>query len=138
MASSSVRPLLTIFCSRGLRASFLVLALAGCSLGNVKHDACAQNSECAAAFGPGSECSNNYCTESVKCNDDSQCAQGICRAGYCSSGSCEGKVNGRPCFDCTPKENVEFLNGCTNAACESFDRARLTNLPADGKLPPLP
>jgi hypothetical protein len=43
------------------------------------------------------------------------------------------------CFACTPTNDHQFQNGCTDAECRPFDnRARLKNLPPDGGLTPLP
>jgi hypothetical protein len=50
--------------------------------------------------------------------------------------SCQGD-NG--CYSCAPKTDVDFFNACTDGHCVPFDnRARLTNLAADGSLRPLP
>ena len=122
-------------------AALLVAPLLGaeaCSLGNLTPDHCTQSSECTGVFGVGSECVNGFCTEAVKCVVDADCQEGTCRGGYCSVGSCEGTVNGRPCHACAPEKREEFLNACTNATCEPFDASRVTKLPQDGKLPPLP
>jgi hypothetical protein len=43
------------------------------------------------------------------------------------------------CFPCTPTNSQQIANACTSATCVPFDDAtRLTNLTADGGLPPLP
>jgi hypothetical protein len=116
----------------------LATTAAGCSLGNLSPDACEQSGECVALFGAGSECVNGYCSDQVKCTDDADCAAGTCRGGFCAVGSCEGAVSGRPCFACAPETRTEFLNACTNATCVPFDKARITKLPPDGTLPPVP
>jgi hypothetical protein len=120
----------------------LVLALLGapaaCSLGNFSPDTCGQNVECVGLFGSGSECISGYCTDPKQCETDDECAQGTCRGGFCSVGSCEGTQNGVPCYGCAPEKREEFLNACTNAACVSFDPARVTKLPPGGTLPPIP
>jgi len=120
----------------------LALALAGlhagCSLGNLTPNACASSTECAAVFGTGSECVDGYCTGAVQCSTNDDCPGGSCVDGYCSSTSCESAVDGRPCWACTPTTRDQFLNGCTNATCVPFDNGRVTKLPADGTLPPVP
>ncbi len=42
------------------------------------------------------------------------------------------------CFCGTPTTREEFLNACTNAHCEVFDKTRVTGLNADGSRPDLP
>lgn len=42
------------------------------------------------------------------------------------------------CYPCNPLTNEQLLNACTGAQCIPFDRARLTKLLPDGRLPPLP
>jgi hypothetical protein len=103
--------------------SFVVVAvtLSGCALGNVAHDDCTSDDQCARAFGTGSKCSDGYCTTPTN--------PGCEKAG----------PNGKNCFSCAPSSTPEFENACTGAACAPFDNAtRLTRLNADGSLPPLP
>lgn len=113
---------------RGLRAlgiaaaSTLALALAACSLGNVHHDDCTSNEQCAAAFGAGSTCDTGFCT-------DPQGPSGCQKTGS----------DGRACFSCTPKTTTDFHNACSDATCTPFDDAkRVTKLLPDGGFPPLP
>ena len=42
------------------------------------------------------------------------------------------------CYACAPTTSPQFANACTNSMCVPFDDTRLTNLPADGGLPPVP
>lgn len=44
------------------------------------------------------------------------------------------------CFNCAPKQPLELLNACTDAACSPFENTqkRLPLLNGDGTLPPLP
>lgn len=43
------------------------------------------------------------------------------------------------CYPCEPKVDPQLLNACTDSKCIPFDdKARVPNLPADGKLPPVP
>jgi hypothetical protein len=42
------------------------------------------------------------------------------------------------CYPCNPLTTDQLLNACTGAQCIPFDRARLTKLLPDGKLPELP
>jgi hypothetical protein len=94
---------------------------AACSLGNIKRDDCVTNEQCATVFGVGSTCQNGYCTPAQNADCQSKNDAGIA------------------CFGCKPKEPAEFANACTSAECAPFDnKARLTKLPPDGKLPSLP
>jgi hypothetical protein len=116
--------------------------LASCSLGNIHQDDCATSDECITLFGLGSQCNSGFCSTPPPCQSDDDCltqfGRGTCSQGVCA-GSCEGKrPNGSLCFACAPTTTDEYLNACTTAACEPFDSKRLTNLPSDGKLPPLP
>lgn len=49
--------------------------------------------------------------------------------------SCEGTDG---CYDCEPKESIQYLNHCTDSQCEHFDNSRLRLLKDDGTLPELP
>ena len=114
----------------------------GCSLGNVRQDDCAADAECVTLFGLGSRCAGGFCTTPPACTIDEDCiaqfGRGACLKGVCES-TCEGtRSNGALCYACAPTTTPEFYNACTPSACEPFDQTRLTNLPADGKLPPLP
>jgi hypothetical protein len=111
---------------------------AGCSLGNVTHDACKSSAECVAAFGAGSTCSEGYCSDAMKCTSDAECTNGVCKDGFCAPIECNSQLNGVPCYQCKPSKPLEFENACTSAQCTPFDRTRLTKIGADGKLPPLP
>jgi hypothetical protein len=116
---------------RALRASFvaatgvafaIAITVAACSLvGNIKHDDCTSDAQCISLFGAGSKCSAGYCSSVQK-------------------EGCEGVTSaGVPCFSCPPERGLEFENACTDAECAPFDnKARLTKLTADGKLPALP
>jgi ABC-type phosphate transport system substrate-binding protein len=43
------------------------------------------------------------------------------------------------CYACTPTNDIQYGNACTDAKCQHFDnRERLRKLPADGGLTPLP
>jgi hypothetical protein len=42
------------------------------------------------------------------------------------------------CYACAPATSPQFANACTNSTCVPFDDTRLTNLLADGALPPVP
>lgn len=120
-----------------IAAAWLV---AGCSLGNLRHDACASDSACASAFGAGSRCVAGFCSASAGCSADKDCGLGKCAAGACQTSGCEGLgKNGLACFACTPKTPSELKNACGNASCVAFDdKKRLTKLNADGSLPALP
>jgi hypothetical protein len=97
------------------------IVAASCSLGNVAHDDCTSDSQCAAAFGGGSRCEQGYCTESA------------------SPGCQKTGADGRACFGCAPKVTADFQNACTDATCAPFDdEKRLTRRKPDGGLPPLP
>jgi len=122
-------------------ATLLVSAgvLPHCSLGNVSPDACLADAECVAAFGYGSSCLDGYCTPAAACVVDEDCPIGTCVDGFCSTTACESVgPNGQPCYACVPAKPVDFLNGCTDATCVVFDRARLTHLGPEGQLPDLP
>ncbi len=112
--------------ARALLAFFLVALAAGstaaaCSLGNVAHDDCTTDTQCAAAFGAGSRCQTGFCTEAT------------------SPGCQKTGADGHACFGCTPKVTSDFETACTDATCAPFDDAkRLTKLTPDGGLPPLP
>lgn len=99
--------------------------VAACSLGNIHHDACKSDTQCATAFGAGSKCSDGYCTTPANVG-------------------CQQKgPDGRACFaisaTCPPESQSDFQNACTAAQCAPFDnKSRLTKLGADGSLPPLP
>jgi hypothetical protein len=56
----------------------------------------------------------------------------------CADGGTSDVDLAKECYPCTPLLNEQLLNGCTSAQCFPFDRARLTNLLPDGKLPALP
>jgi hypothetical protein len=53
-------------------------------------------------------------------------------------GSCSWEPSSGQCYPCTPARDVEFLNACTTAQCVVFDDKRLTKMPEDGGLPPVP
>jgi branched-chain amino acid transport system substrate-binding protein len=62
----------------------------GCSLGDVKPDACTGNAQCAATFGPGSTCAaSGYCTDAASCTTGHDCRRnqggGVCVNGTCQS-----------------------------------------------------
>ena len=100
-----------------------VIVGAACSLTDVRRDACTSDAQCAAAFGLGSSCGpGGYCTDPTV------------------SSSCAGMNDaGVACYACTPTTTQEIENACTGSTCVPFDDAtRLTNLTADGGLPPLP
>jgi hypothetical protein len=100
----------------------LALAAGACSIGNIRHDDCTGNEQCAAAFGAGSVCETGFCT-------DPSAPSGCQKTGG----------DGRSCFSCTPKVTGDFHNACTDATCSPFDdQKRDTKLTADGGLPPLP
>lgn len=102
-------------------AAILLLGLSSaCSLGNISADPCTTNIECETAFGAGSQCKDGYCTPVTNQGCNSQDA------------------NGNACYSCPPTKDVEFHNGCTDAQCSPFDKARLTKLNPDGSLPALP
>jgi ABC-type branched-subunit amino acid transport system substrate-binding protein len=70
-----------------LSISLLGALGASCSLGNVKHDACKTNDQCAALFGLGSKCEDGFCGDPPACKVSSDCrAFGYfagCTAGHC-------------------------------------------------------
>lgn len=139
MPARKRRPLLLAGALAALAAPSIIAA---CSLGNVRQDDCAADSECVTVFGLGSRCSSGFCTTAPACAVDDDCIalfdRGTCIDGVCAS-TCEGRrSNGAFCFACPPTTTPEFYNACTSSACEPFDQNRVTNLPADGKLPPLP
>jgi hypothetical protein len=101
----------------------LVAVAAACSLSDVKRTTCTNDNQCAGAFGAGSTCQAGYCTDPVP-------------APTCNPAGTDSA--GHPCFACPPMKTVEFHTACTDAKCASFDNTRLTNLTADGGLPPLP
>lgn len=113
----------------------------GCSLGNVAHNDCSNNTECEGAFGLGSACQNGYCTTPPRCEAASDCnalfGGGACVKNVCSA-DCEAeRADGIPCYGCKPQKPSDVLNTCTDAECVPFDNTRVTKL-VDGKLPPLP
>ncbi len=116
------------------------LALGGCSLGNIKPDACSSDTACALAFGAGSRCLGGFCSGPAGCTGDKDCALGKCVGGSCQASGCEGQgTNGQLCFSCPPKAPSELQNACTPATCVRFDNGkRLTKLKSDGSLPALP
>jgi hypothetical protein len=101
----------------------MAIVAVACSLGNIKRDDCVNDAQCAVAFGAGSTCSQGYCSPATTPNQ-----------------GCESKnAAGLACFSCKPEATRDFENACTNAECAPFDnKKRLTKLPADGMLPPLP
>ena len=102
-------------------ALLAAIVAAACSLGNVAHDDCTSDTQCATAFGSGSRCDQGFCTEA-------------------SSPGCQKTgADGRACFGCAPKVTGEFQNACTDTTCAPFDdEKRLTHRTPDGGLPPLP
>jgi hypothetical protein len=125
-----------------LLASSLAALLPACSLGNVRQDDCAADAECVTLFGLGSRCTTGFCTTPPACSIDDDClaqfGRGSCVESVCAS-TCEGqRPNGALCHACSPSTTSEFYNACTSAECVPFDQKRLTKLPPDGKLPPLP
>jgi hypothetical protein len=122
------------------RLLFLALLLAGCSLGNVRADACASDGACAAVFGAGSRCVDGFCSASAGCKTDKDCKLGKCVAGSCQASGCEGVGKaGQPCFSCPAKTTTELKNACSDTSCVAFDeKSRLTKLKPDGSLPALP
>ncbi len=56
-----------------------------------------------------------------------------------SGGGCDvdGGIAGGGCYGCTPTNDEELLNRCTDG-CIPFDNERVTLLPDGGQLPPLP
>jgi len=52
--------------------------------------------------------------------------------------SCESDSANGACYSCAPKTTPDFLNACTNSGCVPFDDTRVTRLPPDGGLPPVP
>jgi hypothetical protein len=56
-----------------------------------------------------------------------------------TNGGCDvdGGIDGGGCWSCVPTSDKELLNACTDG-CIPFDNSRVTKLPADGVLPPLP
>src|SRR4051812_33543179 len=110
------------------RAALVLLSLgiAGCELGNIQHDACKTDTQCAAAFGAGSKCQAGYC-------GDPAIASGVPTCGPTTG------ENGREGSSCPPKTATALHNACTGAKCAPFDdKKRLTKLGPDGGLPPLP
>jgi hypothetical protein len=69
------------------------------------------------------------------CDTATHLCVGATSSGTAGGGSCTGDAG---CYACAPKTTQEFLNACTTAQCEPFDRKRLTHLLPDGGLPPLP
>src|ERR1700722_17471621 len=51
----------------------LGLLLEGCSLRNVKHDDCGSDDQCALTFGPGSTCTEGFCTPAATCTTGQDC-----------------------------------------------------------------
>ena len=90
---------------RGLIAATAMLAslgvlAAGCSLGNVAHDDCTTNDQC-AVFGVGSTCTEGYCSDAATCTTGHDCRRaaggGACVAGACQAtfpidAACKGIV----------------------------------------------
>jgi hypothetical protein len=111
----------------GLLALFALACAAACSLVVHGNDLqCRNTSECARF--PGTVCKNAVCVTPSGTTSGSASTTG-------TGGSCAGDSG---CYACTPENEQELLNACTDAQCERFDSARLTNLTADGGLPALP
>lgn len=55
-----------------------------------------------------------------------------------AAGSANCVPDGSACYSCPATTTEQFLNHCTNATCTAFDNSKLTQLAADGGLPPLP
>jgi hypothetical protein len=109
-----------------LRRAIAILAVVAsaptaCSL-FLDHDdqQCQKDADCSAF--PGASC-------------DSAIHLCVAASGSTGSGSCTGDAG---CYACAPKTNDQFLNACTGAECQPFDKKRLTHLRPDGGLPPLP
>lgn len=75
--------------ARAALATLGIAALpAGCSLGNVSHDACSTDVECATAFGVGSACHDGYCSDAGKCQTGHDCRKSF-GGGACVGGECK-------------------------------------------------
>jgi len=86
------------------------LALASpvsCSLGNLAHDACSTDGECAAAFGVGSACNEGYCSEPGTCTTGHDCRTQY-GGGACVEGACQLFVPEDPA--CTIVEPPDLLS----------------------------
>jgi hypothetical protein len=52
---------------------------------------------------------------------------------------CNANLAGGECYPCKPATDPQFLNACTDSTCVPFDdKARVSKLPLDGALPPVP
>lgn len=83
---AAMRSSLVLAIARAALAGGALLA-AGCSLGNVGHDSCSEDGECAAAFGIGSTCGGGYCSPPGSCTTGHDCREkyggGACVEGFC-------------------------------------------------------
>jgi hypothetical protein len=110
----------------------LLLALLGvapvaCSL-FLDHDdqQCSADNQCSAFTDATCDPKTHLCVTKTTSSSSSGSAGGA---------SCTGDDG---CYACKPKTTDEFLNACTDAKCQPFDKKRLTHLLPDGGLPPLP
>src|SRR4051794_29575255 len=88
--------------SRLARGAAIALSLGvfadGCSLGNLAHDDCTTDAQCAAAFGGGSKCSAGYCSAAVACTTGHDC-RAQAGGGACVNGTCTLKLPSDPACD---------------------------------------
>lgn len=78
-----------LFAAGVLLGSLGVLA-AGCSLGNVTRQDCTSDTQCGAAFGLGSTCSDGYCSDAAACATGHDCRKAA-GGGACVTGACQAK-----------------------------------------------
>ena len=123
---------------RFLTCLLAIGATLSCSL-VIDRDAnqCTADRDCAGFPGTSCDTRAHLCVTSTPGND-----AGIVNPGGGSDGSGDGGTScgeDGGCYACTPTNDIQFGNACTDAKCQPFDnRARLKKLPSDGGLTPLP
>lgn len=148
MLHRSSRPLRRFGVRAAFSAALAVLAISCSLLVEHKKQQCTDDSDCAGFSGAKCDVNAGVCvakTTSTSIASSSSGMGGASSSSMSSSsatgagGSCDvmGGIKGGGCFNCTPTNDSELLNHCTDG-CIPFDKKRLTKLPADGKLPPLP
>lgn len=95
-------------------------------------DSASQGAE--STTGPGA---TTGATEAASATEVSPTTDDTAGATDTGADACEGPGG---CFDCAPKQPLEFLNACTDATCAPFEntKKRLPLLNDDGTRPPLP
>jgi hypothetical protein len=129
--------------------ALLLVAVPACSLLlDRRADQCASDGDCTRFSGTRCDMSSRLCIV-IGDEDAGQPPMRNDAAAYAdardapaevpSDAAADPCVGPGGCYQCPPTSDLQFANGCTNAACRPFDnRTRLKNRPADGGLSPLP